>query len=133
MIYIITKENGYGNDRICAATTDRSKADIIRKLCSDAQGDAEIKRFEDGEIGFDLTKAKNAWHITICHHVGDTEPMVNVREFVTFQEFEPHEHFNSGLNRCELHVYTAAETEEEALTIARRSWNAHKGSSFGIA
>lgn len=48
-IYAITK-GCYSDYHICALTADRDRAERLKKICSDGQGEAQIEEYEDGDI-----------------------------------------------------------------------------------
>lgn len=60
MIYVITK-GCYSDYGICAATTDKAKAEELRLLFSDEYDDAHIEEHEDGESCFN-NKSLNVVH-----------------------------------------------------------------------
>lgn len=48
-LYAITKGD-YSDYHICALTADKDKAEELRKVCSDRNGDAEIETYIDGDM-----------------------------------------------------------------------------------
>ena len=60
MIYVITK-GCYSDYGICAATTDKAKAEELRLCYSDKYDDANIEEYEDGKSSFN-NKSLNVVH-----------------------------------------------------------------------
>lgn len=50
-IYAITKGE-YSDYHICALTVDKEKAEALRKMCSDRNGEAEIETYIDGDLKY---------------------------------------------------------------------------------
>lgn len=136
MIYIITK-GSYSEYHICAATTDKDRAENLKILFSDSYDDAEIEEFEDGVSGVDESNVVRPWRVQISKHNKTGEITRYANQYTEIlnpgQVFEKKIYFNSdSYNSTSLVMYTMADDEEHAIKIATDEWAKQVAEMFAI-
>lgn len=125
-VYIITKGE-YSGYHICAVTTDKKKAEILRKAHNDLDGwhKARIEKYDTDEF---LTEIENRLKLYDCTLERD-KPMVIYEVDIDYINSSD---FKVRYNHSKYHVYVWAKDEEHALKIASDKIAEYKASKEGI-
>lgn len=79
-IYVITKGE-YSDYRICAATTDKKRAEKLRELFTDRYDDASVEEYFDGDFSSLIERGLRAYHVWVNNldggrfEVNEVEPV----------------------------------------------------------
>lgn len=125
-VYIITKGD-YSGYHICAVTTDKKKAEILRKAHNDLDGwhKARIETYDTDEF---LTEIENGLNLYDCTMERDKPMFI----FEVDLDYMISSDFKVRYNRSTYCVYVWAKDEEHALKIASDKIAEYKANKEGI-
>lgn len=141
-IYIIT-QGSYSDYHICAATTDKDKAEMLKKLYTEKNSSVppEIEEYDDGAYAIDMfDKGYKAYRVDVSKdsnkepHVQDITPPYVTGEDDEWQ-FNFYDSFKEGLKEYYtfFQSYSYAKSTEEAKKIAYDRIAQYKAEKEGIA
>jgi hypothetical protein len=125
-VYIITKGD-YSDYHICAVTTDKKKAEMLRKAYNDLDGwrKARIETYDTDTFLTEIENGLKLYNCTMEHN----KPMV-IHE-VDLDYMNSHD-FNVRYKHYTYWVYVWAKDEEHALKIASDKIAEYKANKEGI-
>lgn len=125
-VYIITKGD-YSDYHICAVTTDKKKAEMLRKAYNDLDGwrNARIETYDTDEF---LTEIESGLKLYDCTMERDKPMFI----FEVDLDYMNSSDFKVRYNRSTYCVYVWAKDEEHALKIASDKIAEYKANKEGI-
>lgn len=125
-IYIITKGN-YSDYHICTVSTDKKKAETLRKAFSDSWGEAQIETYDTDEF---LTEIENGFKLYDCAMKKDGDMSIATCE--SSIEYIDSADFKVKKYEKAYRVYVWAKDKEHARKIAADKIAEFKAKKEGI-
>ncbi len=118
-IYVIVKGH-YSDYLVCAATTNKERAEIIRQLHTDDYYTAKILAFESGNSYVNEARARTYWHIDIVKKGKEIKETCDVCTLFDDYEDKDHHVFNAYVNGdFGFEIIVAEPDKDKAMKIAR--------------
>lgn len=125
-IYIITKGD-YSSYHICAVSTDKNKAETLRKAFSDSWDEAQIETYESDEF---LTEIENGFKLYDC--VMKEDGNMSITTFESSIDYINSADFKVKKYEKAYKVYVWAKDKEHARKIAADKIAEFKAKKEGI-